>query len=297
MFRCRGEAGRRRHPAEGTGGRFRFQLTTDGGCRGGTAAVFRDLPRREVHPDVRTEKPHRRRTRGADPDPGCTGHPTTLGQLPPVVVFPARGADGRSATSTPTTGTRATTRSEAGAVVVSVDYRLAPEYPYPGRSRRCLGRNAMGGRAPPGELGGRPQPACRCRRLSGQANLGGPVGGTVGPGCGAGGPLPIRFPAAVVSGHDVRHVAAIVSQRMPTPPLLDDSAIKGFFPLVCRRFGSLGYAPRRWRRHERRNLAGLAPGVHRSRGPRPAGATTGAPLRGTAWRGGCARRAAQTQRR
>jgi acetyl esterase len=47
-----------------------FQLTTDGGVEEASRQRFRDLRRRPVHPDVRTEDRTIDGPAGPDPDPG-----------------------------------------------------------------------------------------------------------------------------------------------------------------------------------------------------------------------------------
>ena len=105
-----------------------FQLTTDGGveaCR----QRFRDLPRREVHLEVHSE--NRTIDGPAGPIPiRVYWPPTASDTAPPVVVFIHGG--GWSVGDLDTyDGTAREHAVGAGAVVVSVDYRLAPEYPYP----------------------------------------------------------------------------------------------------------------------------------------------------------------------
>ncbi|MDQ2635387.1 MAG: alpha/beta hydrolase [Actinomycetota bacterium] len=105
-----------------------FQLTTDGGPEAARRR-FGELPRREVHPDLRSED------RAVD---GPTGPipirvywpPEADGTDVPVVVFLHGG--GWSVGDLDTyDGTARMHAVGAGAVVVSVDYRLAPEHPYP----------------------------------------------------------------------------------------------------------------------------------------------------------------------
>ncbi|HJT91206.1 MAG TPA: alpha/beta hydrolase [Mycobacterium sp.] len=105
-----------------------FQLTTDGGVEV-SRQRFRDLPRREVHPEVRTED---RTVDGpAGPIPVRVYWPPASGAgALPVVVFIHGG--GWSVGDLDTyDGTARDHAVGAGAVVVSVDYRLAPEHPYP----------------------------------------------------------------------------------------------------------------------------------------------------------------------
>jgi acetyl esterase len=105
-----------------------FQLTTDGGVEAARQR-FRDLPRREVHPDVRVED------RTID-GPGGTipirvyWPPEPATTPPPVVVF-LHGGGWVVGDLDTYDGTARDHAVGAGAVVVAVDYRLAPEHPYP----------------------------------------------------------------------------------------------------------------------------------------------------------------------
>ena len=105
-----------------------FQLTTDGGVEA-SRQRFRDLPRRPVHPDVRTE--NRTVDGPAGPIPiRVYWPPNDTRATPPVVVFLHGG--GWSVGDLDTYDGDARNHAVgAGAVVVSVDYRLAPEHPYP----------------------------------------------------------------------------------------------------------------------------------------------------------------------
>ena len=105
-----------------------FQFTTDEGieaCR----QRFRDLPRRDVHPDVRSED---RIIEGpAGPIPIRVYWPPSAGDAaPPVVVF-IHGGGWCVGDLDTYDGTAREHAVGTGAVVVSVDYRLAPEHPYP----------------------------------------------------------------------------------------------------------------------------------------------------------------------
>jgi acetyl esterase len=105
-----------------------FQLTTEGGVEE-SRQRFRDLPRREVHPEVRSED---RTIEGpAGPIPVRVYWPPASGDdALPAVVFIHGG--GWSVGDLDTyDGTAREHAVGAGAVVVSVDYRLAPEHPYP----------------------------------------------------------------------------------------------------------------------------------------------------------------------
>jgi acetyl esterase len=105
-----------------------FQLTTDGGVEA-SRQRFRDLPRRPVHPDVRTE--NRTFNGPAGPIPIRVYWPLAdSAETLPIVVFLHGG--GWSVGDLDTYDGEARNHAVgAGAVVVSVDYRLAPEHPYP----------------------------------------------------------------------------------------------------------------------------------------------------------------------
>jgi acetyl esterase len=105
-----------------------FQLTTDGGAEAARQR-FRDLPRRPVHPEVRVED------RSVDgpggPIPIRLYWPPDAGAAPlPVVMF-FHGGGWVVGDLETYDGTARQHAVGAGAVVVSVDYRLAPEHPYP----------------------------------------------------------------------------------------------------------------------------------------------------------------------
>jgi acetyl esterase/lipase len=104
-----------------------FQLTTDGTVQA-SRQRFGDLPRREVHPDVRTED--RTIDGPAGPIPIRVYRPPAEGErTPPVVVFLHGG--GWCVGDLDTYDGQARSHAVgASAVVVSVDYRLAPEHPY-----------------------------------------------------------------------------------------------------------------------------------------------------------------------
>lgn len=109
-----------------------FQLTADGGVEEARRRL-RELPRRPWHPDLRTQ------------DIRIDG---PAGPIPARVYWPPETSDGRASGPHPVTmffhgggfalgdlETHDVTAREhavgADAVVVSVDYRLAPEHPYP----------------------------------------------------------------------------------------------------------------------------------------------------------------------
>jgi acetyl esterase len=105
-----------------------FQLTTDGGVEA-SRQRFRDLPRRPVHPDVRTD--NRTIDGPAGPIPIRVYRPPTDSEATlPIILFLHGG--GWSVGDLDTYDGDARNHAVgAGAVVVSVDYRLAPEHPYP----------------------------------------------------------------------------------------------------------------------------------------------------------------------
>jgi acetyl esterase len=105
-----------------------FQLPTDGGAEAARQR-FRDLPRRAVHPEVRVED------RSVDgpggPIPIRLYWPPDAGDAPlPVVMF-FHGGGWVVGDLETYDGTARQHAVGGGALVVSVDYRLAPEHPYP----------------------------------------------------------------------------------------------------------------------------------------------------------------------
>lgn len=104
-----------------------FQLTTEGGAEE-SRRRFREIPRPPLHPDLRSED---RTVPGpAGPVPVRVYWPQDSEPTPPVVVFIHGG--GWVVGDLDTYDNQARQHAAgAGAVVVSVDYRLAPEHPYP----------------------------------------------------------------------------------------------------------------------------------------------------------------------
>ena len=253
--RWRGKARRRRHPAEGTGQAVPFQLTTDGGAEA-SRQRFRDLPRRPVHPDVRTED--RTIDGPAGPIPiRVYWPPTDCEATLPVVVFSARRRMvGRRPRHLRRGGAQPRGRGGRGGGVGGLPAGTRTSVPR--RGRRCLGRNAMGGRAR-ARAGRRPGPAGRRGRLGGRQPRGG--GGATGARRRR---AAYPVPAAVVSGDDVGHVAAVVHRERERAAARRQGG-QSVFPVVRGRFGSLGHA-----RHAgswpSREPGGPAPGVHRRRG-------------------------------
>ncbi len=104
-----------------------FQLTTDGGVEAARQR-FRDVPRREVHPEVASQD---RTIEGpAGPIPIRVYRPTAGESAPPVVVY-IHGGGWVVGDLDTYDGIARRHVVGTGAVVVSVDYRLAPEHPYP----------------------------------------------------------------------------------------------------------------------------------------------------------------------
>ena len=104
-----------------------FELTTDGGVEAARQR-FRDLPRRPVRPDVRTED--RTIDGPAGPIHIRVYRPPLDSEAPlPVVVF-LHGGGWAVGDLDAYDGEARNHASGAGAVVVSVEYRLAPEHPY-----------------------------------------------------------------------------------------------------------------------------------------------------------------------
>jgi acetyl esterase/lipase len=105
-----------------------FELTTEGGAEAARQR-FRDVPRRPVHPDVRTED--RSIDGPAGPIHLRVYRPPTDSETPlPVVVFLHGGGWAVGDLDT-YDGDARNHAVGAGAVVLSVEYRLAPEHPYP----------------------------------------------------------------------------------------------------------------------------------------------------------------------
>jgi acetyl esterase/lipase len=104
-----------------------FRLSAEGGVEAARRQL-RDLPRRPTHPGVRVED------RTIDGPAGPINiriyWPPTDDVAPPVVLFCHGGGFVVGDLDTHD-GTCRQHAVGAGAVVVSVDYRLAPEHPYP----------------------------------------------------------------------------------------------------------------------------------------------------------------------
>ncbi len=105
-----------------------FQLTTEGGPEA-TRQRFRDVPRPEVHPEVTAED---REIGGpGGPLPIRLYRPADAGTSPlPIVMF-FHGGGWVVGDLDTYDGTARLHAAGTGAVVVSVDYRLAPEHPFP----------------------------------------------------------------------------------------------------------------------------------------------------------------------
>lgn len=103
-----------------------FQLTVDGGIEEARRRL-RDLPRRPVHPDLRVENRHIDGPAG--PIPVRVYWPDSV-ENPPVTMYFHGGGFAVGDLDTHD-GTARNHAVSAEAVVVSVDYRLAPEHPYP----------------------------------------------------------------------------------------------------------------------------------------------------------------------
>jgi acetyl esterase/lipase len=104
-----------------------FQLTTDGGAEPARQR-FRDLPRRELHPELRAEDHVIDGPAGSIPV--RVYWPPDDESEPPIVVFIHGGG---FAVGDLDSYDREARLHAFGAhtVVVSIDYRLAPEHPYP----------------------------------------------------------------------------------------------------------------------------------------------------------------------
>lgn len=105
-----------------------FQLSTADGVDE-ARRKFSELPRREIHPEVVAE--NRTIDGPAGPVPVRIYRPPAAdGEILPVVVF-IHGGGWSVGDLDSYDGTARRHAVGAGAVVVSVDYRLAPEHPYP----------------------------------------------------------------------------------------------------------------------------------------------------------------------
>lgn len=105
-----------------------FQLTAEGGPEA-TRRRFRDLPRPELHPEVRAED--RTLDGPGGPLPIRIYRPADAGSDPlPVVLF-FHGGGWVVGDLDTYDGTARRHAAVVGALVVAVDYRLAPEHPYP----------------------------------------------------------------------------------------------------------------------------------------------------------------------
>ena len=104
-----------------------FQLTTEGGAEAARQR-FRDLPRQPVHPELRVED----RTIDGPAGPLAIRlyWPPDTGTEPPVVMF-FHGGGWVVGDLDSYEGEARQHAVGADALVVSIDYRLAPEHPYP----------------------------------------------------------------------------------------------------------------------------------------------------------------------
>ena len=115
-----------------------FQLTVDGGIDEARRRL-RDLPRRPVHPELRVENHTIDGPAGpipvrvywpSDVENPPDSIPGSLRSCPPVTMYFHGGGFAVGDLDTHD-GTARQHAVAAGTVVVSVDYRLAPEHPYP----------------------------------------------------------------------------------------------------------------------------------------------------------------------
>lgn len=105
-----------------------FRLTLDDGAEAARRAM-RDLPRRPVHPELPSEDRVIDGPGGALPIRIYRPAGTESGAAPVVVFFHGGGFVAGDLDTHD--GTARMHAVDAGAVVVSVDYRLAPEHPFP----------------------------------------------------------------------------------------------------------------------------------------------------------------------
>lgn len=105
-----------------------FRLTADGGVEEARRR-FRDLPRRALHPDMRVENHHIDGPGG--PIPVRVYWPDHDGAAPPPATMYFHGGGFAVGDLDTHDATARQHAYGADTVVVSVDYRLAPEHPYP----------------------------------------------------------------------------------------------------------------------------------------------------------------------
>jgi acetyl esterase/lipase len=195
-----------------------FQLTTDGGAEA-SRQRFRDLPRRQVHPDVRTED--RTIAGPAGPIPIRVYRPPMDSEATLTVVVFVHGGGWSVGDLDTYDGDARNHAVGAGAVVVSVEYRLAPEHPYPAAVEDAWAATQWAA-AHAEELGADPDRLAVAGDSAG-GNLAAVVAQLARD---AGGP-PIRFQL-------LWYPATTWDTSLPSfaenanAPLLDHSAVKGF---------------------------------------------------------------------
>jgi acetyl esterase len=107
-----------------------FQLTADDGVEAARRRL-RDLPRREIHPELRAEDRSIDGPAGALPIRIYWPPPNAARSGPPPVVVFFHGGGWSIGDLDTHDGAARIHAVGADALVVSVDYRLAPEHPYP----------------------------------------------------------------------------------------------------------------------------------------------------------------------